>query len=533
MHHMKIFKFTSLFFNSVLLYFTFFFIKLPTWIFDVFGKVSLDQILFFTTNKTEGTFPIIIESFIFDVLLYCLFTTIFITFSIVLCLIISKNLKTFNRKKTILILVFLFVFFLAFVINYKINIITVLPIIKISIISVLFTMLVSILFFKDKYIYKKVLIYSFVSLILAFCNFCFIYDGFEYIYREIFPKYSNFYEQYYINPKTVNITIPKDKQNLLLICLESMDWSIIDYVSQYYNLDFSNISMSNLSFANYISGTCQYPTKQALVSMTTGIPFNDSTNLLEKFLKRKKENIDLDNNYSIYQILKDAGYSLFFLQGSSTIFANTETFLKAHGFQDSQICGLEKIRTDYKQIAEQWYGFDDKDIYEILKNKIIFFEKEQVPFFITMFTIQSHAGPNNKIKENSFLIKMSSDLLVDFLNWFKKQNCYKNTTIVIVGDHHRMGDNFDLKTEYDKKIYNVFINPLITPYNTNRYFNQVDLFPTILESIGFKIQGSKLGIGTSVFSKEQTLLEKLGKEQLEQFIKQRNKLYEGFFKYNS
>jgi len=528
---MKFLKFITFTISLIFLYLTFFFIKLPQWIFNIFGKVSLEQILFFTTNKIEGTFSPIIDSFIKNVILQCFLNVIFIICCVILIVILKKEYKIhFNLKKKILFYFFLFISCVIFVINYKLKFITILPILKISVIAVLFTMLMAILFSKNKFIGKSLLTYSFFSLILSFFNFCFIYDGFEYIYNELFPKYSNFYEQYYVNPKTADITVPINKRNLLLICLESMDYSIIDYVSQYYNLDFDNISKTNLSFTNYISGTCQYPTKQALVSMTTGIPFNDTTNLFEKFFGNKKTNIDLENNYSIYQILKDNGYSLFFLKGASTVFANTETFLKAHGFQDSQICGLEKIRQEYKQIKEQWYGFDDRDVYEILKSKIIFFESKQIPFFITMFTVQSHAGPNNKIKENSFLIKMSSDLLVNFLEWFKKQSCYENTTIILIGDHHRIGNNFDLKTEEDKRIYNVFINPVFIPDNTNRSFNQVDLFPSILESIGFKIKSSKLGIGTSIFSNEQTLLEKFGKKQLEKYIKQRNKLYESFFR---
>ena len=38
----------------------------------------------------------------------------------------------------------------------------------------------------------------------------------------------------------------------------------------------------------------------------------------------------------------------------------------------------------------------------------------------------------------------------------------------------------------------------------------MDLFPTTLSSMGVEIEGNKLGLGTDLFSNEETLMEKLG-----------------------
>ena len=85
-----------------------------------------------------------------------------------------------------------------------------------------------------------------------------------------------------------------------------------------------------------------------------------------------------------------------------------------------------------------------------------------------------------------------------------------------------MGTNFP---EQDKdNIYNVFINTKETTQNRNRIFNQTDLFPTILESIGFKIDGDRLGLGTSLFSTKPTLIEQLGYKKLKKMLRYKNKL---------
>ena len=80
---------------------------------------------------------------------------------------------------------------------------------------------------------------------------------------------------------------------------------------------------------------------------------------------------------------------------------------------------------------------------------------------------------------------------------------------------------------YDRTIYNAFINSKIkTSNNKNRQFNNFDLYPTILSSIGFSIEGDKLGLGTNLFSTKKTLTEEIGKEKLEKELLKKSKYYE-------
>jgi phosphoglycerol transferase len=143
-----------------------------------------------------------------------------------------------------------------------------------------------------------------------------------------------------------------------------------------------------------------------------------------------------------------------------------------------------------------------------------------------MFTLDTHfskTDKNDATKEQHIkFVKVASLLIVDFLNWLKEQSFGENTTVIIIGDHERMGTNFP---EQDKdNIYNVFINTKETTQNRNRIFNQTDLFPTILESIGFKIDGDRLGLGTSLFSTKPTLIEQLGYKKLKKMLRYKNKL---------
>ena len=104
------------------------------------------------------------------------------------------------------------------------------------------------------------------------------------------------------------------------------------------------------------------------------------------------------------------------------------------------------------------------------------------------------------------------DSLIDnFISWIEEQDFYDNTTIVITGDHLTM-DQIWAQTlvgdSYERTIFNTFINSANSPVETqNRIFTQLDLFPTILVSIGAEIDGERLGLGTNLFSDTPTLAE--------------------------
>ena len=78
-------------------------------------------------------------------------------------------------------------------------------------------------------------------------------------------------------------------------------------------------------------------------------------------------------------------------------------------------------------------------------------------------------------------------------------------------------------------IFNAFVNARKKAPDMNRHFTQVDIFPTLVEALGYEIQGGRLGLGTSLFSKRKTLTEELGETTLNQELKKKNSLYESLW----
>lgn len=103
------------------------------------------------------------------------------------------------------------------------------------------------------------------------------------------------------------------------------------------------------------------------------------------------------------------------------------------------------------------------------------------------------------------------------------------SSIVIVGDHLGMQTEFyteKTKNEYYRTIYNVVINPAIEKNNNiNRIFTAMDMYPTMLASIGAKIEGERLGLGTNLYSGIPTLAEEYGISYLNEELVKNSRFY--------
>ena len=116
--------------------------------------------------------------------------------------------------------------------------------------------------------------------------------------------------------------------------------------------------------------------------------------------------------------------------------------------------------------------------------------------------------------------------VVEFVDWLKTQDFYEKSVVVIVGDHLTMNNRFT--KEMDRKPINIFLNTPVAAVNTkNRIFTPFDIYPSIVESLGAKIDGHRLGLGTSLFSDLPTLTEgKMTVEEMDVNVRKKSKIYD-------
>lgn len=336
---------------------------------------------------------------------------------------------------------------------------------------------------------------------------------------------NDFIKNNYTKVEYDNIVFPKDKNNLIVIYLESMESTFADKSSggvydKNYITKLTKLAKENLSFSNkeegLIGGAYTAPglswTMSGLVATTAGIPIKT------QFENANEHKFLYPNIITLGDIMSKNGYNLSFMLGSDATFSGIEDYLYAHG--NYKILDLDYFK-DNKLVKKsdlvEW-GLKDRDLFEHAKTELTSLSKEDKPFYFSLMTIDTHAPKGVTYKDCKSVsnkkyidtIACADTTIMDFIDWLSEQDFYKNTTIVLTGDHISMSKVVNYK-DSERNIYNVFINAKNSPSKQyNRLFTNIDMFPTILGSLGVKIEGDTLGLGTNLFSDKETVVERYG-----------------------
>ena len=357
-------------------------------------------------------------------------------------------------------------------------------------------------------------------------------------------KQTKIYDKYYVDGNGVDITFPDKKQNLIFIYMESMETTNasiknggaqkISYIPnlENYALKYDNFSSGEkLGGFVPVSGTTY--TLAGMISQNSGVNFKLPINIMDKDM------VKMDSVYALGDVLLDNGYKNYLMMGSQAIFASRDKYFKNHGnyeiFDYTYAINNGLIPIDYLV----WWGYEDKKLFEFAKNKLKDISKEKQPFNLTLLTADTHFTdgyldsecdtPFDKKYAN--VMHCSDKMINDFITWVMEQDFYKNTTIVLVGDHLTMQSSFydNIDKNYTRSVYNVFINSRVKSDTTkNRTFSSMDIYPTTLASLGVKIDGDRLGLGTNMYSNKKTLMEELSYKYVSNELKKRSSFYDNY-----
>lgn len=347
-----------------------------------------------------------------------------------------------------------------------------------------------------------------------------------YISRRV--QKTTIYEDYYVNPKTADISLIGEPKNVIYIYMESMETtyaSIEEGGAQEganYIPHLTQIAKDNVSFSDtdklggaYVTTGAGW-TMGALFSTTTAVPFSfpiegNSMSQFENFAP---------GIVSLGDILEGYGYKQVFLCGSDGTFAGRQAYFEQHGNYEVRDLFYAREKGYIPQDYQVWWGYEDIKLYDIAKKELVELAAGDEPFNYTMLTVDTHhvdgyvceACQNTYDHQLGNVLECTDNQIADFVTWCKEQDFYEDTVIVISGDHFRMDSS--LVAGHERRLYNCFINAdcELLGNTSNRVFTSLDLFPTTLSAMGFQIEGERLGLGTNLFSDMPTLAEELGYE---------------------
>lgn len=350
----------------------------------------------------------------------------------------------------------------------------------------------------------------------------------------MYYKESDFIKDNFADPREVKMQFPEKKRNLIHIYLESMENTYLSkdlggYMDENLLAPLTELAEEGVSFSHTDKGFggpistmgCTWSVA-AMVNMTTGLPMKVPT---EHNAYGSKDNF-LPGAVTIGDILKAQGYEQSLMFGATAKFGGLNFFYESHGDFNILDYDAAKEKGWIPEDYNVWWGYEDDKLYEYAKTELTRLHETGKPFHFVMETADTHfpdgyVGPNTPTPRDSQyanVIAYSASEVTKFVRWIQKQPFYENTTIVLIGDHLSMDRKFfkDFDTSYRRTTFNLILNPagdladIPEERTQNRWWYNGDMFPTMLASIGVKIDGEKLGLGTNLFSGEPTLFEMNG-----------------------
>ena len=338
---------------------------------------------------------------------------------------------------------------------------------------------------------------------------------------------SKLYEKEYVSPDSVAVTAPAKKKNLILLYMESMETAYasveeggeqaVSCIPRLARLAKENVSFSETKrLGGFRSVTGTTWTMAAILASTSGIPFSfpvggNDMDRSESFAP---------NLVTLGDILERDGYRQMFLCGSDATFGGRRLYYEKHGgFEISDLLSAKEdgvLPEDYFV----WWGYEDRVLFDIAKDELTSLAAGDQPFHLSMLTSDLHHQGGYVCEEcGSDREEPTANVCVctdrqaaAFIAWCEEQPWWADTVMVIIGDHPRMDTNLvGDKEAIDRPVYNCFLNASGKPKAASgRLFSTLDMFPTILSAMGYRIEGNRLGLGVDLFSGRRTLLERKG-----------------------
>lgn len=364
---------------------------------------------------------------------------------------------------------------------------------------------------------------------------------FKYIENNI--KITKIFEKEY-NKLTYDDIKFNNKKNLITIYVESLEttffskenggsWDyellpeINDLMNEQDSMYFATDSNKRGIYNMY--GTSW--TTASVISSTSGVPFK----IPFENSKFSKSNF-MNKVITLGDLLLYQGYHNEVISGASTKFGSLYEYFKYHG--NYEIIDPDTIinyNIDVNYDTKGSWGFNDKYMFDLAKDRLLKHYNEGTLFNETLIGIDSHPIDGYKTSftvdkyENQYenVYATESKLLSEFIYWLKEQEFYKDTVVVIIGDHFCMQTVFMRNyKEEDRGRFNLILNSTKKTENTkNRGIASYDLYPTVLSALGADIKNDSIGLGVDLFSNKKTLIEKYGKEKLNKELERKSLYY--------
>lgn len=318
------------------------------------------------------------------------------------------------------------------------------------------------------------------------------------------------------------MTEPARQKNLLLIYVESLEegFAVLpetaEAMAPLMALADEGLRLRGLaqypglgySIAGFVGSQCGVPLllKAGIGHLSFDIPDYVSDNFMP-------------NLVCLGDVLRQRGYHSTFLSGADLESFGIRSFLQTHGY--NEIVELETYIAEGYDGETSFWGVPDGILFGRVKETLRERAKAKEPFFIAVQNVATHnpdgisgpeCGPEPEPPHLPFAIDCTVRQVIDLIAEVERLGLTEDTVIAVMSDHLMMANSLDssLAAHVPERFNLAFFLNAGPPREIVRQGSIMDVYPTLLEVLGFEIRDGKAGLGRSYLSPGPTLVEELG-----------------------
>lgn len=293
----------------------------------------------------------------------------------------------------------------------------------------------------------------------------------------------------YVHPIKEYHNFPATKPNIVVLIMESNGREYFGSFNKNQNIPgyksytpfVDSLAQHSLIFTNaYANG---FKSIHGMSSILAGIPSFKDAYTSSAFVKQKTQ--------SLVSVLNDEGYDTSFFHGAPN---GSMGFL---GF--GNILGIEHYygKTEYNNDADfdGVWGIWDEPFFQYMKTVL---DKKPQPFMATLFSVSSHNPYKIPEKYEGKFPKGDVNIhegigytdfaLRKFFAAAKKEPWFKNTIFVMVADHSNTIFYDEYRKEFMRNTVPILFYTADERFKgeSDEWAQQIDIYPTILDMIGYQ-----------------------------------------------
>jgi phosphoglycerol transferase len=221
-------------------------------------------------------------------------------------------------------------------------------------------------------------------------------------------------------------------------------------------------------------------------------------------------------------VLSAAGYRTVFLNGSDLSMFAIRAFLQTHGFDT--IVESAQFQGQGLDAHMSGWGYDDHALMIRVDQELGRLAGGDAPFLLAFLTIGTH-GPDGVLDATCdpvppgvpalpTAVACAVGHLDAVLAMLDRHGLAGDTVVAVMSDHLMMENTLQAEFDavQDRRENLFFLLNAGGPGRIARTGSMLDVYPTLLEALGYRLEGGRAGLGQAFLSPAPTLVEALGEQ---------------------